>query len=93
MAKTISYGLKLLRLSLALTSTIRSDTSHMTPHVKNVVYEDCFADVFAVISWLVNSMEENVSRDVMMLKLAKKIWHTLKSTYGHEKNISRIYEI
>ena len=44
----------------------------------------------AVISWLVNSMEEDVSRGVMMLHPAKRIWDTLQSTYGHEKNVADI---
>ena len=38
-------------------------------------------------------MDEDISRDVMMLRPAKKIWQTLQSTYGHEKNIARICEI
>ena len=38
-------------------------------------------------------MDKDVSRGVMMLRPAKKIWQTLQSTYGHEKNIARICEI
>ena len=45
-----------------------------------------------VISRLVNSMEENITV-VMFLIPAKKIWDTLEETYGHEKNIPRVYEI
>ena len=42
---------------------------------------------------MANSMESSVAREVMLLRFAKKIWDTLRLTYGHEKNISRVYEI
>lgn len=61
--------------------------------VKDATYEDWFTDDCTVISWLGNRVEENVSWGVMMLKSAKKIWDTLKSTYRHEKNIFKICEI
>ena len=41
--------------------------------VKDVAYEDWFTDDCAVISWMVNSMDEGIARSVMMLKPAKKI--------------------
>ena len=46
-----------------------------------------------VISWMLNSMDEGIARSVTMLKFAKKIWDTLRSTYGNEKNIARVCEI
>lgn len=66
--------------------------THDPPDVKDATYEDWFANDCVVISWLVNSIEESISRGIMMLKLAKKIWDTLKSTYSHDKNIAKIYE-
>ena len=47
---------------------------------------------YRVTSWLVNSMESNIASNVMFLTLAKKIRDTLRETYGHEKNISRVFE-
>ena len=38
-------------------------------------------------------MEPQISRDVVMLSTAKKIWDTLKATYAHEKNIARVAEL
>ena len=55
-------------------------TRHLTadpPEAKDSAYDDWFADDCVVISQLVNSMEEDVSRDVMMLRPVKKIWNTL----------------
>ena len=38
-------------------------------------------------------MEQQIARDVMLLRPAKKIWNTCRLTYGHEKNISRVFEV
>ena len=38
-------------------------------------------------------MEPSVAHGVMMLHLANKIWDTLKTTYGHDKNISKVFEV
>ena len=38
-------------------------------------------------------MEQQIARDVMLLRPAKKIWDTCRLTYGYEKNISRVFEI
>ena len=46
-----------------------------------------------MIASLVNGMEKQIACGIMMLNPAKKIWNTLKNTYGYEKNISRIAEI
>ena len=42
---------------------------------------------------MLNSMDEGIAHLVTMLKPAKKIWDTLRSTYGNEKNIARVCEI
>ena len=67
--------------------------AHPPPNSKADTYEDWLADDAAIVLWLVNSMEPSVAREVMMLRPAKKIWDTLRLTYGHEKNISRVFEI
>ena len=67
--------------------------THVSPDSKDSMYEDWFADDAVIISWLVSSMEPSVARGVMMLRPAKKIWDTLKITYGHEKNISKVFEV
>ena len=67
--------------------------THDPLDVKDFLYDDWFANVCGVISWLANSMEEQIARGVLMLTPAKKIWNTLKSIYGYEKNISCVIEI
>lgn len=68
---------------------------HLTdpPKAKDVTYKDWLVDNCVVILWLVNSMDEDISKGVMMLRHARKIWETLHSTYGHDKNIAQICEI
>ena len=66
--------------------------THPPPDVKDVAYENWFADDCAVIFWMVNSMDKSIAHSVMMLKPAKKIWDTLRSTYGNVKNIVRVCE-
>ena len=38
-------------------------------------------------------MEPNITSDVIFLTPTKKIWDMLNKTYGHEKNISHVFEI
>ena len=69
---------------------------HLTqspPDAKDNTYEDWFADDSVIVSWLVNSMKPTVAWGVMILRLVKKIWDTLKQMYGYEKNISRVFEV
>lgn len=67
--------------------------THDPPSSKDSTYENWFAIDYGMISWFVNSMDEQLSTGIMFLTPAKKIWDTLKETYGHEKNISRAYEL
>ena len=67
--------------------------THLPPDSKDSTYEDWFTDDAAIVSWLVSSMEPSVARGVMMLRPAKKIWDILKITYGHGKNISKVFEV
>lgn len=62
---------------------------HLTeppPDSKATTYDNWYADDAVIVSWLVNSMEPTVARWVMMLRSTKKIWDTLRLTYGHKKN-------
>ena len=67
MATITSCGLKTLRPSLG------SDTSHDSSDVNDAAYKDWFANDCVVKSRLVNNMEENVARGVIMLKPTKWI--------------------
>ncbi|KAL0355349.1 UNVERIFIED_CONTAM: hypothetical protein Sradi_3981800 [Sesamum radiatum] len=47
---------------------------------------------YSVMTWLLNSMEEYVSTNVMFLTTAMAMWDTLHDMYSHEKEISRVFE-
>ncbi|KAG8369509.1 hypothetical protein BUALT_Bualt14G0021000 [Buddleja alternifolia] len=69
--------------------------SHITkapPAEMEKVYEDWLATNYCVRSWLINSIEERIS-SVIFLPIAKPIWDMLHELYGHEKNISHIFEL
>ncbi|KAK4388462.1 hypothetical protein Sango_2452800 [Sesamum angolense] len=48
---------------------------------------------YSVMTWLLNSMEESVSPNVMFLTTAKAMWDAFHDMYSHEKNISRVFEL
>ena len=64
-----------------------------SPNINAPEYEDWLASDYGIITWLVNSMEPEISRGVVMLPTAKKISDTLKATYAHEKNIACVVEL
>jgi len=45
------------------------------------------------MTWLLNSLEENISDSVIFLSTAKEMCDTLKVMYGNEKNPSKVFEI
>jgi len=45
-----------------------------------------------VMIWLLISLVEKISGNVMFLTTAKEMWNTLKVIYGN-KNPSRVFEI
>ena len=48
---------------------------------------------YCVMIWLLNSLEEKISSNVMFLTIAKEMWDFLKVIYENEKNLSRVFEI
>ena len=48
-------------------------STHDLSSTKDSTYNDWFATDYSIISWLVNSMEENIVAVVMFLNLTKKI--------------------
>jgi len=45
------------------------------------------------MTWLLTSLGENISGNVMFLTTAQKMWETLKVIYGNKKNPSMVFEI
>jgi len=48
------------------------------------------ASDYSVMTWLLSSIYENVSANVLILKTTKTIWDTLKEMNSNEQSISRI---
>lgn len=46
-----------------------------------------------VMVWLMNSMNIEITTDIMFLKTAKAIWNHVKYLYSYEQNLSRIGDI
>ncbi|PIN01521.1 hypothetical protein CDL12_25970 [Handroanthus impetiginosus] len=45
------------------------------------------------MTWLLNSLEESVSANIMFLTSAKEMWDALHDMYSQEKNVSRVFEL
>ncbi|KAH6798462.1 hypothetical protein C2S51_034946 [Perilla frutescens var. frutescens] len=47
----------------------------------------------SVMTWLLNSMDESVSKNIMFLDIAKAMWDALREMYSNDKNVSRVFEL
>ena len=56
-------------------------------------YDDWVVSECSVITWLLSSMDEEVSASVMFLKTAKETWDTLKEMYSNQQNNSRVADM
>ncbi|XP_057799090.1 uncharacterized protein LOC131014928 isoform X1 [Salvia miltiorrhiza] len=56
-------------------------------------YDAWSADDCAVMTWLLNSLEDSVSKNIMFLETAKAMWDTLRQMYSNDKNVSRVFEL
>ena len=57
--------------------------------------DPCHAEAYnmMVMSWMLNSMEPDVSEGLYQLDTAKEVWDTLHELYVDKNNMARIYEI
>ena len=46
-----------------------------------------------VMSWLINSMTNEICENFMYYKSAKEIWDAVKETYSNNDNTSKVFEI
>ncbi|KZV15508.1 hypothetical protein F511_38612 [Dorcoceras hygrometricum] len=46
-----------------------------------------------VMSWLINSMEQQLSQNFLFLKTAKAIWDAVTTTYSDLGNCSQVFEL
>ncbi|XP_020260332.1 uncharacterized protein LOC109836748 isoform X2 [Asparagus officinalis] len=63
------------------------------PPTSDPTYNSWLSSDYCVMTWLLNSMEAQISSSVMFLTTAKEMWDNLKIMYGNEKNVSRVFKI
>ena len=63
------------------------------PTTADTTYKTWLSSDYYVMTWLLNSLEENISASVIFLSTAKEMWDTLEVMYGNEKNFSSVFEI
>jgi hypothetical protein len=62
------------------------------PDDKDALLDDWLANDAVIISWLLSSLKPAVAQGVATLHPAKCIWDSLKHTYGHQNNISKVFQ-
>ncbi|XP_020252608.1 uncharacterized protein LOC109829921 [Asparagus officinalis] len=63
------------------------------PPPSDPTYNSWLSSDYCVMTWLLNSLDAQISSSVMFLTTAKEMWDSLKIMYGNEKNVSRVFEI
>ena len=63
------------------------------PDSKATDYDAWYVADCAVISWIINSIEEHIAQTISRLHPAKRVWDTIRATYGNDQNISRVCEV
>lgn len=63
------------------------------PDIVDPRYAIWDAENSMVMTWLVNSMEENISSNYMCYSTAKELWDSVTEMYSDLGNKSRIYEL
>lgn len=46
-----------------------------------------------VISWLINSMVNNIAENFLILSTASKIWNASRDSYSNSDNISKLFSV
>ena len=64
-----------------------------TPSTEDSKYKVWKAENSMVMSWLVNSMSNDIGLDFMYYDTAKEIWDAAKETYSDKENTSELFEI
>ena len=63
------------------------------PADTNEKFSSWQANDYQVISWMVNSMENHVSANVLFLHSANEMWITVQQIYSDENNVSRVFSL
>lgn len=63
------------------------------PNANDPQHDVWDAENSMVMTWLVNSMEEEISSNYMCYSTAKELWESVKEMYSDLENKSQIYEL
>ncbi|XP_074344455.1 uncharacterized protein LOC141683621 [Apium graveolens] len=63
------------------------------PDAKDATYSMWDAENSMVMTWLVNSMEEDISSNYMCYHTAKELWDNVNQMYSDLENQSQVYEL
>ncbi|XP_072078063.1 uncharacterized protein [Arachis hypogaea] len=63
------------------------------PSVTDPQYNMWDTENFMVMTWMVNSMEDDISSNYMYYTTAKELWDRVKEMYSNLGNKSQIYEL
>lgn len=63
------------------------------PDPKDANYPTWDAENSMVMTWLVNSMEEDISSNYMCYHTAKELWDNVNQMYSDLENQSQVYEV
>lgn len=63
------------------------------PKVGDTLHPQWELENSTVMSWLLNSMELELSNGYLFMDTAKEIWDAVSQTYSHKGNMAQIYEL
>ncbi|XP_074344461.1 uncharacterized protein LOC141683627 [Apium graveolens] len=63
------------------------------PDAKDATYSTWDAENSMVMTWLVNSMEDDISSNHMCYHTAKELWDNVNQMYSDLENQSQVYEL
>ena len=93
-------GVNFLRWSLSVQMNIRDrgklgylNGEKIKPAETDAQYAFWDAENSMVMSWLVNSMEEEIAANYLGYSTAKEMWESLRRMYSDLNNQSQIYEL
>lgn len=70
-----------------LTSTTKS------PAINDPKFKSWKAENNMVMSWLINSMNNDVGENFLLYETTSEIWNAAKETYSHIENTDKLFEI
>lgn len=60
---------------------------------KDPKYSDWVSENMLIMNWIINSMEEGISRSFKYSTTAKELWDSIEAAYAQKRNNARIFEL